>query len=99
MKYVIENNEGRWIFNPKYQNNVHDDLPEDAWTGFLQERDGKVSTRLNVFPFSIKEQKQILTVGTCLHCHDQNSRLMNTSLVDFQRLLDRKSEECVLPVW
>jgi hypothetical protein len=99
LKYTIENGNGRWIFSPKYENNGNDGLPEDAWTGFLREREGKVSTRIDVFPFSIKEQKQILTVGSCLHCHDQNSKLMDESLDDFKALLNRKSEECVLPVW
>ena len=34
--------------------------PEDAWTGFLRERDGMVSTREGARPFSADEQWRIL---------------------------------------
>jgi hypothetical protein len=90
---------GHWVFEPAYQNNPHDGLPEDAWIGFLQERSDKVSTRSNVRPFSIEEQKRILTVGACLSCHEEGSAVMQNSLIDFQDVRKRMSRKCVLPEW
>jgi len=99
LKYKIDGKEARWTFYPKYQNNKNDGLPEDAWTGFLEERSGKVSTRSDVFPFTVQVQKNILTVGACLTCHAQDSEVMDQSLVDFEGVVERRSGECVLPVW
>ena len=91
---------GRWIFNSYYQNNPNDNLPEDAWIGFLDDRKGeKVATRSNLFPFSVDQQKSILTVGACLTCHEDKSVIMQQSLINFDSLVDRRGRECVLPVW
>ena len=99
LKYQIKNGQGRWTFDPAYENNPHDGLPEDAWTGFLQNRTGMVSTRKNVKPFSVKEQEKILLVGTCLTCHKGNSKVMQESLNDFEKILQHRSPKCILPVW
>lgn len=99
LQYVVHNKTGHWIFKPKYENSPYDSLPEDAWIGFLQERNGAVSTRVNVAPFSITDQKRILTVGACLTCHKDNSKIMQESLVDFNKVLAEKSEQCILPAW
>ncbi len=99
LKYQIKNGQGRWTFDPAYENNPHDGLPEDAWTGFLQNRTGIVSTRKNVKPFSVKEQEKILLVGTCLTCHKGNSKVMQESLNDFEKILQHRSPKCILPVW
>jgi hypothetical protein len=82
-----------------YQNNPNDNLPEDAWTGFLQNREGTVSTRTNIFPFTIEQQQSILTVGACLTCHDDDSAVMKNSLNNFDELVNKKSDKCILPVW
>jgi hypothetical protein len=97
LDYKVENGKGKWIFFPKYENNIHDGLPEDAWTGFLEERAGVISTRTNVRPFSLEEQQKILTVGACLTCHDENSGIMRETLVDYRKVLSRKSSKCILP--
>ncbi len=97
LRYVLSGNKGKWIFEPLYEKNPHDDLPEDAWTGFLKNRKGMVSTRKNVFPFSVKEQKKILLVGACLTCHQENSAVMQKSLYDFNELLKKRSKQCILP--
>ena len=99
LSYQISNGNGKWTFNPKYENDPHDGLPADAWTGFLQNRKGTVSTRKNVFPFDVEKQKKILTVGACLTCHDENSKVMLQSLNDFEALLKTRSKKCVLPEW
>jgi hypothetical protein len=99
LEYLVEGENGRWTFRPKYQNNQNDGLPEDAWTGFLEERTGHVSTRSDVRPFSIREQQRILTVGACLTCHADESAEMRESLLDFDKLLEARSSECILPSW
>ncbi len=99
LQYVINGNKGFWHFTPAYENNVHDGLPEDAWTGFLQNRTGMVSTRKNVKPFPVKEQEEILLAGACLTCHKGNSKVMRESLNDFEKVFQHRSPKCVLPVW
>ena len=99
LRYVVNGNSGKWHFEPTYENNPHDGLPEDAWTGFLQNRTGIVSTRKNVKPFSVKEQKKILLIGACLTCHKENSKVMRESLNSFEKVLRHRSPKCVLPVW
>jgi len=99
LEYKTDNGKGKWIFIPKYQNNVYDGLPEDSWIGFLQNRDGKVSTRSDVRPFSLEEQQKILKVGACLNCHDDDSKVMERSLVDYDGLLNGLSEDCILPIY
>ena len=99
LKYEIEGGKGKWKFKALYQKDPNDGLPADAWIKFLQTREGKVSTRSNVFPFSIEQQKRILTAGACLTCHDENSALMQQSLNGFDVLIQRRSEKCVMPDW
>jgi cytochrome b/b6/petB-like protein len=96
-----------WTFNSHYQNNPNDNLPEDSWIGFISEiiKDNnfeilkKVSTRSDLFPFSIEEQKRILTVGSCLQCHDDKSKVIQQSLYNFDSVLLKKSSRCVEPKW
>ncbi len=99
LQYILHGKQGIWHFSPAYENNIHDGLPEDAWTGFLQNRTGMVSTRRNVKPFSIKEQEKILLVGACLTCHKEKSKVMQKSLNNFEKVLHHRSPECILPVW
>ena len=88
---------GRWNFIPQFANHKEDNLPKDAWVGFLQSRNETSTTRLNTRPFNIIEQKRILTVGACLTCHEENSEIMKESLYDYEKLLKRISQKCVLP--
>ena len=99
LDFVVREGIGKWVFTPIYAKELHDGLPLDAWTGFLQTRSDKVSTRTNVFPFSVDEQKQILTVGACLSCHKEDSKVMKQSLVNFAELMNNLSDQCVLPSW
>lgn len=90
----------RWIFDSRYAMNPNDKLPEDAWVGFMDDRKGeKVSTRTNVFPFSIEQQKSILTVGACLNCHDQKSVIMESALYNFDSITDLRKPVCIVPVY
>ena len=90
---------GKWTFEPVYENDKNDNLPGDAWTGFLKNRTGVVSTRKNVIPFNIRQQQKILTVGSCLTCHTDDSKVMKVSLDDFEALLKKRSSKCILPEW
>jgi hypothetical protein len=97
--YEISGNRGRWIFRNKFALNDHDQMPEDAWTGFLSERTGSSATRVNARPFNLKEQQAILTAGSCLVCHAEDSPVMMESLNNFPALLKKVSKKCVLPEW
>ena len=99
LSFDIENGKGKWNFIALYTEEEYDHLPLDAWTGFLQNRSGIVSTRTDVFPFDIGEQKRILTVGACLTCHKENSELMMRSLNNFSELVKNRSQKCILPSW
>jgi len=99
MEYVVEGGSGRWEFRPRFAPNKEDGLPEDAWIGFLSSRSDYVSTRDDIRPFTVEEQKLILRVGACLSCHEENSPVMQRSLYDFQDMLNQRSEHCILPGW
>jgi quinol-cytochrome oxidoreductase complex cytochrome b subunit len=90
---------GRWRFTPAMPILPNDGLPADAWIPFLGTRTGIVSTRDDVRPFSVEEQRRILTVGACLTCHEGDSRAMRESVKDFERLTARRRSVCLLPVW
>ena len=95
---LIESADGwQWEFTSEYENLTSDNLPADAWTGFLKDPSGVVSTRTNFRPFTKKEQESILRVGACLTCHDSNSPEMKNSLnSDFNAYLGTISEKCTV---
>ncbi len=102
LNYIINKGVGTWKFSPDYALNEYDSLPEDAWIPFLKPvKKGIVnSTRLDFRPFTVKEQKQLLTVGACLQCHKDNSKIMQQSLVEgINPLLKKLSKKCILPTW
>ncbi len=88
--------DGKWTFQNDFAVDEHDNLPQDAWIGFLNENQGE-ATRIGSRPFTIEEQKKILAVGACLTCHDDNSKIMIKSLSNFEGLLKQVSKKCVLP--
>ncbi len=99
LKYEIKSGKGKWRFSPLYEQDINDGLPADAWIDFLKTRTENMSTRSNVFPFSVDQQKRILTAGACLTCHDENSEVMKKSLNNFDALIAKRSQKCVLPSW
>ncbi|HSH19115.1 MAG TPA: hypothetical protein VLA03_01605, partial [Draconibacterium sp.] len=99
LTYTIDKGKGKWKFVPVYENDKHDNLSADAWIGFLKKRAGVVSTRKNVFPFNVEMQQKILMVGACLTCHEEDSRVMKASLNNFEGLVQKRSNKCVIPVW
>jgi len=90
---------GAWQFTSERPALPQDGLPEDAWTGFLAQRSGMVSTQPGARPFSVAEQQRILTVGACLSCHKDGSAVMRDALRDFPALLRRRSAQCAVPGW
>lgn len=87
--------QGRWLFEPLYNLNANDQLPEDAWTGYMQPRQDASSTRLNMRPFNIKEQTSILRVGACLTCHAEGSKVINSCLTNFEATIHKMTDRCV----
>ncbi len=98
LHYEVRAASGRWRFEPK-EPLLQDGLPADAWIGFLGSRDGMVSTRDDVRPFTVAEQQRILRVGACLTCHRDDSAVMAQAIADFQATLARRRPGCVLPEW
>ena len=88
---------GKWSFEPQFSNHKEDNLPKDAWIGFLKTRDETSTTRTYTRPFTVEEQKRILLVGACLTCHDEQSEVMKSSLNDFSEVLKQISRKCRLP--
>jgi hypothetical protein len=96
---LIYDKKGKWSFIPKIKILSEDGLPADAWIPFLKDYHEVNKTRTNTRPFTVEEQKHILTVGTCLQCHKSDSRVMKESLSDFEKLLKSTSPKCILPSW
>ncbi len=99
LEFVQEGRQGRWHFFPEYAASNQDGLPQDAWTGFLQEPQNPSTTRSNARPFNAAEQQRILMVGACLKCHSDRSKVMEQSLRDFDATRKRMSAQCAEPVW
>lgn len=97
--YRMDGNYGTWDFVNRFDRSRYDNLPEDAWIGFLEEPGRVVSTRSNARTFNIGEQKSILTAGACLKCHEENSAVMRAALDDFDSVQNKVSKRCVLPIW
>ncbi|MHB1313292.1 MAG: hypothetical protein ACYC3L_14850 [Gemmatimonadaceae bacterium] len=98
LRFEIAGSTGRWTFTPAHER-LADGLPADAWTGFLRSRTGMVSTRDDVRPFTVNEQRRILAVGACLTCHTGTSAVMLATLDDFDATIARRSRRCVVPSW
>lgn len=99
LTYEIDGSKGIWKFKQRFANNKNDELPEDAWIGFMEDVKELRATRTNMRPFSIEEQQRILLVGSCLECHEEKSEIMQSSLYSFDEVLKKRTEKCILPEW
>jgi hypothetical protein len=99
LEYKTGSGKGRWRFTPRFAPNPNDGLPEDAWIGFLAFRSKNVSTRENVNPFNVEEQRRILLAGACLTCHNETSQVMKRTLFNFDKTINERSIKCILPEW
>ncbi len=97
LEYIISNGKARWTFDAEYAPMPQDGLPPDAWTGFLKAASTSSSTRLYHRPFSPDEQKKILHVGACLHCHGERPEFTHRLLFNYKVMLKGRSSRCVLP--
>jgi hypothetical protein len=100
LEYNINENKGTWVFTPEYALNVHDSLPEDAWIPFLKDVSENVvnSTRSDFRAFNVEEQKRLILVGACLHCHKDESKVMRETLeLGLNPVLKNITDNCVLP--
>ena len=99
LTYEIQNGQGKWNFDPIYELNKEDGLPEDAWIPFLKDSSAKIlSTRTDFKPFSVEEQKIILTVGACLQCHQPQTKEIKDLLQNgIKKSLSNLDEKCILP--
>ena len=98
LKFKTNNGHSFWTFESEYETSKQDGLPQDAWIGFLEERNDMVSTRIDFRPFNLDEQKRILTVGACFTCHAENSKVMLQSLdMEFEKYLKKLSPKCRVP--
>jgi hypothetical protein len=97
--YEIKKGKGIWSFNPGYELNEKDSLPEDAWIPFLKNPSAKTfSTRTDFKPFSVDEQKRLLTVGACLQCHQPETKEIKDLLQNgLEKSLKKLDERCILP--
>jgi hypothetical protein len=98
LRFVVAGGVGRWTFAAAHERSA-DGLPADAWTGFLLTRRGMASTRDDVRPFSVDEQRHILTAGACLTCHKGSSAVMQAAIDDFDATMVRRTRRCVVPTW
>jgi hypothetical protein len=99
LHYQISEKTGKWSFEPMFELNSKDGLPEDAWTGFLKEDSPPYATRDYLRPFNVREQQQILAAGSCLTCHGEKSKVADSMLTDFKTTIKRKKSQCILPSW
>jgi len=100
LTYTIKKNKGYWTFEAAYEKNLSDKLPQDAWNGFLSEINNskKYSAHSGFLPLDLDEQKKILQVGACLHCHKNDTILQNKMIYgDYQNLLKQRKKDCILP--
>jgi hypothetical protein len=58
-----------------------------------------VSTRADVRPLDVEEQRRILRVGACLTCHSGDQPPLKRAVTDFPAILARRSPACVVPYW
>jgi hypothetical protein len=87
-----------WRFDPSYPISTEDGLPADAWTGFLQERRGMVSTWIGARPLAPGEQERILRVGACLPCHPANPSEIKRIYKNYPVALRQLTQACRVPV-
>lgn len=99
LRFARDGATGRWRFTPASPPLAADGLPADAWIPFLGSREGPVSTRDDARPFTVEEQRRILTVGACLTCHDGRAPPLREAAADFGAVLARRSAKCAVPSW
>ena len=100
VNYVVNSKTARWEFTSYYANTPQDGLPQDAWIGFMKDINGKTrySSHDYFFPLDLKEQKKMLEVGACIHCHQKDDQfLKRLTNGEYQNMLKTRKNTCVIP--
>lgn len=100
LNYVVKSKSAHWEFTSYYANSSQDGLPQDAWIGFMKDLNGKTtySSHDYFYPLDLKEQKKMLEVGACIHCHEKGDKFLKR-LTDgnYLKMLKAKKKECIIP--
>jgi hypothetical protein len=100
LNYVIKSKTAHWEFTSYYANAPQDGLPQDAWIGFLKDLNKKTaySSHAYFYPLDLKEQKKMLQVGACIHCHEKDDTFLKR-LTDgnYLKMLKAQKKECIIP--
>jgi len=94
--FSVNKGKGALSFVADYPRSKYDNLPEDAWIPFLGYRKN-AATRQFARPFTIAEQKKILTIGACLNCHDHQEARLVKLFKNFDNFKSKLSKKCILP--
>lgn len=100
LNYSVQSKTARWEFSPYYANSPQDKLPQDAWIGFMKDVNPKTrySSHDYLFPLDLKEQKKMLEVGACIHCHEKDDKFLKRLINgNYQMMLKTRKKECIIP--
>jgi len=99
LNLIVKDGKSFWRFESLYENYTQDNLPQDAWIGFLSKinTNTKYSAHEGFSPLSLKEQQNILRVGACIGCHKKDNNFINNLNSNYNNLLNKRSEKCLLP--
>lgn len=100
LNYIVSAKTARWKFTSYYANAPHDGLPQDAWIGFMKDLNKKTtySSHNYFFPLDLNEQKKMLQVGACIHCHQKDTPfLKRMTSGNYIKMLKAKKPNCIIP--
>ena len=100
LSYIKTGTKAEWKFESYYANSPQDQLPQDAWIGFLQNTDAKkmYSSHDYFKPLDLGDQKKMLQVGACLQCHGTDVKFLNRMVAgEYQKMLKSRKTTCVIP--
>jgi hypothetical protein len=86
-----------WEFSPYYANTPQDNLPQDAWIGFLKDINttSTYSSHDYFFPLDLNEQKKMLQVGSCINCHQKDAEFLKRMTDgEYQKMLKNRKVNC-----
>ena len=88
----------KWEFIFDYELSENDNLPMDAWIGFLSKVGNKrYSGHDNFKPLNLSMQKKVLNAGACLECHTKKDFIKNMVNGNYEKLTKSLSDKCIIP--
>ena len=99
LNYSVKGNKAKWEFEPYYANAPQDGLPQDAWIGFMKDLNKNTSYSSHDYfkPLNLSEQKKMLEVGACIHCHQNQTGFLKRLTTDYEKMLKAKKATCIIP--